>query len=210
MALQQPLLMYPFNETVDATSSSLTFWLKIRGSQCIKYTIYLYDVATFTQQYSNTVTLGATLYDGDKLEITVNMATYGANTYVWKADLYYDSTHYTTTDYYPFTASTPSTFVFSPVVPTTVTSPSKEFLCAYVQIENVEIKYWEMRLYNSTTTQAQITAGTATYLQTSGETWSQNIRHTFNGLLNGYSYQIQCTGITQGGVAFATALSALQ
>lgn len=207
MGLYKPMEYYPYNETVDATSSALTFWLKIRGTQCIKYTIYLYDVSTNTLQYSDTQTLDATLYDGNTLNITVDMSALGADLYYWIADLYYDSTHYISTDNYPFTASSPPSLVFSPVIPSTVTSPSWQFIGSYTQAENVDVKYWEMRLYDSAVTQAQITAGTATYLQTSGETWNTNIRYTFNGLISGSSYKIQCTGMTDGEISFATTLT---
>jgi hypothetical protein len=208
MGLYQPQIIYPYNETVDASSSAVTFSLTIRGTQCIKYTIYLYDVATNTEQYTDTQTLGSTLYDGDDLDIDVDMSALGADSYYWKADLYYDSTHYITTDYYPFTASSPPSLTFSPSVPSTITSPSWQFIGSYTQAENIEVKYWEIRLYDSAVTQAQITAGTAEYLQTSGETWSNNIRYTFNGLISGSSYQIQGTGITQGDIAFSTVLTA--
>lgn len=207
MGLYQPLIVYPaLNETVDSTST-VTFYLKIRGTQCIKYTIYIYDVATNTQQYTSTVTLGSTLYDGDQLDINVDMTALGADSYYWKILLYYDATNYITSKFYTFTASSPPSIAFSPVIPATIATPSKEFICAYTQAESVAVKYFTINLYDSTTTQAQITAGTATYLQTSGKTWSNNVRYTFNGLISGQSYQVQCTGMTQGDVAFATALT---
>jgi len=211
MALQQPLIVYPaLDETVDATSSAVTFYLKIRGTQCIKYIIYIYDVATNTQQYTATVTLGTTLYDGETLNIVVDISALGANSYYWKIDLYYGAgvSDYIISNYYTFNASTPPTIAFSPSVPSTITTPSYTFIGSYVQAEGIEVKYFAIKIYNSTTTQAQITAGTATAMMTSGETWSNNIRYTANGLISLTSYQVQITGMTQKNVAFATALTA--
>jgi hypothetical protein len=208
MGLYQPQIVYPFNETVDATAT-VTFYLNIRGSQCVKYNIYIYDVATNTQQYtSGVVTLGSTLFDGNQLDIDVDMSALGADSYYWKIDLYYDATNYITSKFYTFTASSPPSIAFSPVVPSTVTTPAKEFICAYSQAEGVGVKYFTINIYDSITTQAQITAGTAIPLQTSGETWLNDVRYTFNGLTSGQSYQVQCTGMTQGNVAFATVLTA--
>jgi hypothetical protein len=152
------------------------------------------------------------LYDGDLLNITVNMAGagLGVNSYYWNIDLYYDTpaANYITAGYYTFNASTPPTIDFVPVVPSTITTPSYEFVGTYVQAEGIMVKHFTINLYDSVTTQLEITAGTATPLLTSGETWLNNIRYTASGLINGISYQVQITGLTQQNVAFATVLTA--
>jgi hypothetical protein len=196
--------MYPFNETVDATST-VVFYLKIRGTQCVKYNLYIYDVATNTQKYtSGVVTLDSTLFDGNQLNIDVDMSALGADSYYWKIDLYYDASNYITSHFYPFAASSPSACVFSPTVPSTVTTASKEFICAYTQAEGVTAKYWEMVIYDSTFDGA--TKPEDHIIATSGRVWSPNIRYTFNGLVSGQSYKIQCFGVDNHDVAFATEL----
>ena len=130
MGLYQPSIIYPHNETVDATSSAVTFFLNIRGTECVKYTIYIYDVATNTQQYTDTQTLSPTLLDGDILEIDVDISSLGADEYYWYANLYYDSSHYITT--YStngvFTASSPPSCTFASF-PSTITAPFYDFIC---------------------------------------------------------------------------------
>jgi len=207
MALQQPLVVYPaLDETVDATST-VSFEVTIRGTQCVKYVIYIYDVATNTQQYLATETLAATLYDGDTLNISVDMASLGADSYYWKILLYDTLSTYITSINYTFEASTPPTIAFTPSVPSIITLPFYEFIGAYTQAEDIGVKYFYINLYDYATTQTQITAGTAVPIQTSGQVWSSNIRYIFNGLVSGNTYQVQITGYTQGNVAFATALT---
>jgi hypothetical protein len=207
--LQQPLIVYPANnETVDATSSTVVFYLDIRGVQCTKYHLYIYDVATNTLHIdSGVVTLGSTLYDGDRLNITVNISSIGADSYYWKIDLYWNPTNFITSAYYTFNASTPPSISFTPIVPSTITTPSYEFINSYSQAEGVMVKYWEIKLYDSTVIQTDIDNGTAKYLLTSGQTWTNNIRYTFNGLISTYSYKVQTTGLTQQNIAFATPLT---
>lgn len=207
MGLHQPQVVFPFNETIDATDT-ITFFCVIRGTQCVKYTIYIYDVETNTEQYSDTQSLGTTLYDGDQLDIDVDMSALGADSYYWCVDLYYDAgvDDYITSNYYPFTASSPPSIAFSPVVPALIATPSKEFICAYTQAESVGVKYFEIVLYDSTYDGS--TNPEDHTIATSGEVRLNNIRYTFNGLTSGQSYQVQCTGMTQGDVAFATSLDA--
>jgi hypothetical protein len=209
MSLQQPLVAYPtLDETVDATST-VTFYLVIRGTQCVKYTIYIYDIATNTLQYSDTQTLASTLYDGDQLNISVNMSALGADSYYWYADLYYDSTNYITT--YAangtFVASTPPTCTFSPSVPSLVTSPSREFIASYNQSEGIPVKSFIINLYDGT--YDGVNDPKDHLLATSGEntTSPNNIRYTFNGLISGQSYKVQASGYTDNGVAFSTPLT---
>jgi hypothetical protein len=199
VALYQPLIVYPaLDETVDATSSAVTFYVKVRGTQCIKYAIYIYDVATNTEQYTNTVTLGSTLYDGDQLNIDVDISALGADEYYWKVHLYWTATDYIASQYYTFNASTPPTIAFVPVVPTTITTPSYTFIGTYSQAEGVDVKYFQIDIYNA-----------GVIVASSGQITStpNNIRFTVNGLISGESYQVQISGMTQQNVSFATSLT---
>jgi hypothetical protein len=210
MGLQQPLEVYPtMDETVDATTT-VAFTVQIRGTQCIKYTIYIYDVATNTEQYTDTVTLGTTLLDGATLSIDVDMSALGADSYYWCIDLYYGAgvDDYITSNYYTFIASSLPSCVYSPSVPSTVTTPSKELVCAYTQAEGIAVKSFTMVLYDST--YDGVNDAEDHIVATSGLniTSPNNIRYTFNGLISGQSYQTQTTGLTQGDVAFATTLDA--
>ena len=208
MALQKPLIIYPSNDvTIDATDT-VTFYCYIRGTQCVKYTIYIYDIATNTEQYTDTQTLASTLYDGDKLEIDVDMSALGADSYYWQVDLYYTSSDYITSDYKTFIASTPPTCVFSPSIPSTITSPTHTFVCAYTQAEGVMVKYFTINIYDSTYDGS--TNPDDHLVATSGtiEDYPNNIRFTANGLVSNQSYQVQCVGMTQGNVEFSTTLTA--
>ena len=199
MALQQPLIVFPaLEETVDATST-VTFYLKVRGTQCIKYIIYLYDVETNTEQYTDTEVLGATLYDGDALEIDIDMSAIGAGTYYWKADLYWNADDYITTYYYTFNSSSPPTISFSPVVPSVITTPSYTFIGNYSQAEGVAVKNYEIKVYDKNGKQ-WATSGLVT-------SSPNNIRYTVNGLISGESYSVEITGATQQDVAFSSGTS---
>jgi hypothetical protein len=206
--LQQPLIVYPANnEAVDASSSTVEFYLDIRGVQCTRYRLYIYDVATNSLKYdSNLQALDSTLYDGDRLSIIVDIASLGADSYYWKIDLYWDTINFITSNYYTFVASTPPSIGFVPVVPSTITTPSYEFIGTYSQAEGVTVKHFTITVYDadydgSTNPEEHI-------IESSGEVWSNNIRYTANGLISGETYQVQITGLTQENVAFSTPLTA--
>ena len=208
MALQKPLIIYPsLDVTVDATST-VTFYCDIRGTLCTKYAIYIYDVATSTLKYSSTQTLSSVLYDGDRLNINVNMATVGgADSYYWFVRLYWTSTDYTASDYKTFIASTPPTCIFAPNIPSTITTPSYTFISSYDQAEGIGVKYYQTNVYDGS--YDGTTNPSAHLIGTSGviEEYPNNIRYTFNGLVSRQSYKVQTVGMTQGGVEFATPLT---
>ena len=201
MALQQPLIVYPaLEDTVDATST-VDFYLRIRGTQCTRYTIYIYDVATNTQKYTSNLVLDTPLQDGEMLTIPVDMSSgsLGANNYYWQIRLYYDSTNYITTTYYTFNASSPPSIDFATSVPSTITTPAYTFIGSYSQAEGVQVKYFEIILRGNN----------GQTLATSGRVSDSpnNIRHRFNGLISGQSYSVQIIGATQQDVEFATGIT---
>jgi hypothetical protein len=198
--LYKPQIVYPYEETVSATDSSVAFSVLIDGTECVKYTINLYknNAGTWSLAYTDTQTLVTSIKDQETLTFDVDFTNValGAGNYYWNIVLYYDSTNYVISHNYFFYAHTPPTCSFVPAIPAIITTQSYNFICTYAQAEDVQIYWFEIRLLDD---QNKI-------IDSSGIVKSSNIKYTFNALLSGQTYGVQCVGLTQRNVAFDTGI----
>jgi hypothetical protein len=201
--LRQTTNVYPYGDTVDASDTDVKFTIVIDGDVCVKYSLRIYDYATGTLRKTYTSSLSSEnyVYDEETLTISVDMtdASLGAGEYYWVVDLYWDSTNFVTTIPFPFYCYDAPVVIFSPSVPPTITKQSYTFNGLYTQAQNKRIQWWTMILYDSADNKLQDSNN-----GNNVPSYNSNIKYTFDGLQNGFTYGVQIIGETENGIYFET------
>ena len=210
MALYQPTNLIPSSfrgeggDVIDATVAN-TFSLQLNGnSACTDYQLIIMQNDTNSTLVYDTgkVTLGTPLYPRDyennvqRLSITVpsnsGMVNGYASGYKWSIILWSSPTVYITSNDTFFWAKADPYFTVNSVG--TVASKNVTITATYTQANGAPLEWFEWVLYD--------TAGNV--VKDTGKVYSQEVKFTFDGLLDDTTYDFALSGETDDGVTVPT------
>jgi len=192
------------NGTIDSTIAN-DFTALIDGTECVAYQLYILTLLDVPVYDSTKIILGTSIFNNEILTVNVpnTSGMTNGNEYKWKIDLYYDGSNFITSEEKAFQAFSVPTISFNPSLPALITEQSYEFVGNYAQAEGIDVKYFEIILYDSDIPSPSI-------LDTSGVIYSSNIRHTFSGFIDGNFYHARILGKDQNDIDFDTGISAFE
>lgn len=179
--IYQSKFMEPKNTSVDM-SAIQDFTCVVSGSQITDYRLIIYNNDTSAVLYDTTKTaLGTNLYNGDTLSVSVPASSV-ANDLDLKWTLEYWNGTESVVSFEVFFISDPiGTLTIT--VPATVTAQKYTFDGTYSESATIGIKKWYYEIFDDSDV----------LLETTDESSSGNITHTFEGFLSGESYKIKGT-----------------
>lgn len=188
----------PQNEVRDMLLNQI-FSVIIDGVRCTDYQIRIYRVSDNVLVHDSTkLTLGTPLADGESLEHTLTGGTItntGTDSYKWTIEVWNNTESVVSREFQFFAKTTPVLF-FSP--PATITSQSYEFTATLAQAEDDIVANYTFELYDSNDE----------LIEDSGLITSFNIKHTFEGFVNGDNLKVRLFGTTTGNDTFDSGLIA--
>jgi len=199
MALQQPICLYPNNDSVDP-STALTFQWQVKGSsRCVAYQELILDLSNSAVYTGTKTTLPTPLFGDAILEIPFAISGTNCvvgNTYKHKILMYYNATEFVTSGEIPFKASTTPTLSINMPALEPYDSQMFDFTLNFVQAQNTKIKYYQYWLYDANIVQKK----------TTDKVYRSDTTYSVDGFINNQKYFIQAYVETQDGVGIRSAL----
>jgi hypothetical protein len=159
------------------------FTSQVNGSKIVYYQDIIYKVSDNLVLHDSTkIAISPAIYNGDTLINTVTGGTITFKGFVkWTRTVWDDLTNFATTREVGFYSATTPTAILTIASP--VANKQVDLQTAYNQAENVPVQSYIYYLYNSTGT---------TILQQSEVIYDEKLQYSFDGLVDGTTYQAQC------------------
>lgn len=168
----------PYGTSIDARYNN-SFSAQINGNNIINYTLQVLSINNVVVYTSGLVNIAANpLFDKDILDVIVPAnSLVNGNTYKWKLTVGDGVNSVTSREILFFAYKVPTVSVS---IPETITSRSFEFVGSYSQENGIPVRTWRMELVD------------ADYelLESSGDSYSGNIRYSVDSLVNGRDYSL--------------------
>lgn len=187
--------LYPQNIYIDGTVNN-NFYGTVNGAKVTDYQLRIYNLSNSLIYDSTKITLSSPLPNGSVLTHTVPMGSItNGSQYKWTLQTW-NALDSAITREILFSAYTAPVITFNP--PVTITAQDYEFTATYTQSEGVGLSYYKFILYDEN----------GEIIEETQNIYDFDIKHTFEGLVNGTEYGIRLTGQFQlNGMSFDTGIS---